>query len=178
VFIISPTKRKRREKMEAVAAVILGVVLFMQAWQLFGLSHPKTTGLVGAAGAIVLVSLLAWQPLPLLSGVKAQALSVSIGTWAIYAALVAAVGLWNFEPRGFGLYSIWAVILAIGQIIYCSATMYSLTGMICGIINVVAFAMVFCYYGLVLSKLRVGTAWVLVIVGVIHGILAASLLMA
>ena len=47
-------------KHREVAAVILGAVLFMHAWQLFGLSHPKTTGIVGAVGAITLTSLVAW----------------------------------------------------------------------------------------------------------------------
>ena len=163
--------------MEALAAVTLGIVLFMHAWQLFGLSHLKTTGMVGAIGAIILTSLVAWQPVAGITGVGPAALSTSIVIWAIYAALVAAVGLWGFDARGLGLFSIFGVAMMVGQIIYCATTVYTLTGIICGIIQAVAFAFLFCYLAIPMEGLRRGTAWVLIVVGVIHALLAVTMLM-
>jgi len=163
--------------MEVVAALALGVIVFMQAWQLFGLSESKTTGIVGAAGAITLVALVALQPLPMLTGVPAAALSASTLIWAVYAALVAAVGLWGFDPRGLGLYSAYAAVVMIGQIVYCIATTFTLVGIICGIVQLVAFAMLFFYLAIPFNGLKKATAWVLVVVGPIHGVLAAMMLM-
>lgn len=163
--------------MEAVAAVVLGVVVFMHAWQLFGFLEPKTTGMVGAVGAIALVALVGWKPLRTLTEISGAALSASVLIWAIYAALVAAVGLWNFGSRGLGLYSAYAAVMMIGQIIYCGATAFTLAGIICGLIQAVAFAMLFLYLAIPLKVLKKATAWVLVFVGPIHGILAAMMLM-
>ena len=163
--------------MEAVAALALGVVVFMQAWQLFGLSEPKTTGIVGAAGAITLVALVAFKPLPILTGVSAAALSASALIWAVYAALVAAVGLWGFDARGLGLYSAYAAVVMIGQIVYCIVAKFTLAGIICGVVQLVAFALLFFYLAIPFNVLKKATAWVLVVVGPIHGILAALMLM-
>lgn len=163
--------------MEALAAVILGVVLFMHAWQLFGLSHPKTTGIVGAVGAITLASLVIWQPIARITEVGPGALSISIAIWAIYAALVAAVGLWGFDTRGLGLYSIFAAVLMVAQVVYCTATVYTLTGLICGIIQAVAFVVLFCHLAIPMAGLRRGTAWVLIVVGVVHALLGGMMIM-
>ena len=164
--------------MDAVAGLLLGVVLFMQAWQLFGLSQSKTTGIVGVAGAIGLASLLvAGKPLDMFTKTPVEALAISVMLWAIYAALLAGEGLWGIDPRGFGLYSIWAAVGAIGQVSYCLiAPHYSLGGIICGAVNIVAFGMVFFYLGVPFKGLRLSTAWVLVVVGVIHGLLSGMML--
>lgn len=159
--------------MEAVASIVIGAVLFMHAWQLFGLSHPKTTGLVGAVGAIALASLVVWKPLALLTKVTPEAVSTSVLVWAIYAALVAAVGLWDFDPRGLGLYSIFAAVAMIGQIIYCAATTYILSGLIGGIILAIAFGILFFHLAIPIVRLRLATAWVLIVVGVVGGVLGA-----
>jgi hypothetical protein len=163
--------------MEAVASLALGVVVFMQAWQFFGLSESKTTGIVGAAGAIALVALVAFKPLPMLTGVSAAAFSASALIWAVYAALVAAVGLWGFAPRGLGLYSAYAAVVMIGQIIYCIAAQFTLVGLLCGIVQLVAFTILFFYLAIPFHVLKKATAWVLVVAGPIHGILGALVLM-
>ena len=163
--------------MEAVAAMVLGAVLFMHAWQLFGLSQPKTTGIVGAAGAIVFASLLAWQPIAMVTKVGAAPFSTSVVVWAIYAALVAAVGLWGFDARGLGLYSIFGAVVMVGQMVYCTATVYVLVGLICGLIQAVAFAILFSYLAIPLARLRLPTAWVLLVVGVVHALLGAVILL-
>ncbi len=155
--------------MGPVVALIVSVVVFMHAWQLFGLSEPKTTGIVGAVGAIALAALAV--------KVAPEAFATSVLIWAIYAALVAAVGLWGFGSRGLGLYSAYAAVAMIGQIIYSSGTEFSLAGIICGVIQAVAFALLFFHLAIPLDTLKKATAWVLVVVGPIHGILAAMLLM-
>jgi hypothetical protein len=112
------------------------------------------------------------------AGVSAASFSVSMLTWAVYATLVAAVGLWDFDPRGLGLYSAWAAVAMLGQIVFSVVTKFSLTGVICGSIQFVAFAMLFFFLAIPFKGLKRATAWVLVVVGPIHGILAALLLAA
>lgn len=163
--------------MEAVTALALGIVVFMQGLQILGLSAPKTTGIVGAAGAIVLIALIALKPFPMLmAGASAAAFSTSMLIWAVYATLVAAVGLWDFDPRGLGLYSAMAAIAMLGQVVFSIVTKFSLTGIICGTIQFIAFAMLFFYLAIPFKALKKATAWVLVVVGPIHGILAVLLL--
>lgn len=162
--------------MEMVSALTLGLVVFMHAWQLFGLSESKTTGIVGAAGAIILALLIAWKPLPMVTKVAAEALAIPMAVWAVYAALVAGVGLWNFDPRGLGFYSAYAAVTMIVQIIYCIIAQFTLAGLICGIVQMVAFALLFFYLATRFDVLKKVTAWVLVVVGPIHGILAVLLL--
>ena len=112
-----------------------------------------------------------------MTGVEPGALSISIAVWAAYAALVAAVGLWGFDTRGLGLYSIFAAALMIGQIVYCTVTVYALAGLICGIVQAVAFAVLFCHLAIPIAGLRRGTAWVLIVVGVVHALLGGMMLM-
>jgi len=163
--------------MEAVAAVVLGAVVFLHAWQLFGLAESKTTGLVGAAGALALAALAIWKPAPMLSKAAVEAMAASTLIWAIYAALVAAVGLWDFGPRGLGLYSVYAAVMMIGQIIYCVVGRLFLAGLICGIVQFVVFGMLFFYLAIPFNILKKATAWVLVVAGPIHWVLAALMLM-
>lgn len=63
------------------------------------------------------------------------------------------------------------------QVIYCIATKFSLAGIICGIVQLVAFVLLFLYLAIPFNALKKATAWVLVVVGSIHGILAAMMLM-
>jgi hypothetical protein len=162
---------------EALAGIMLGAVVFMQAWQLFGLSAPRTTGTVGALGAVALVVLAAWQPVPTLTASTNEAVATSFLVWATYAALVAAVGLWEVEDRGLGLYGVFGLVIMIGQIIYGLAIRPSAAATICGLVQGAAFLMLFLYLGLAMAGLRRVTAWVLLVAGVVHVVLAALLLM-
>jgi hypothetical protein len=164
--------------MEALAGIILGAVVFMHAWQLFGLSAPRTTGTVGALGAVALVALAVWQPVPALTAATLEAIATSLFVWAIYAALVGAIGLWAFEDRGLGLYSLFGLVIMIGQIVYGIAIKPSLASTLCGIAQGVAFLLLFLYLGLAMANLRKVSAWVLLVVGIVHAVLAALMLTA
>lgn len=151
--------------MEVVIGFTLGAVFFMQGCEYFGLSQPKTTGVVGVIGAIVLASLAIWKPLAALANVPMEALAATSVLLAIYAALVAAVGLWDSDSRGLGLYSAFAGVIALVGAIYMLVTGTVLLPVLCQAITAVAFGMVFFYVGLPSKGLRVATAWVLVIAG-------------
>ena len=161
--------------METVASLLVAVVMFLHAWQFFGLSEPKTTGIVGAVGAVGLGGLVIFKPLLPLSKVDLSALSSSVVVWAIYAALVAAVGLWNFDTRGFGLYSILAALWMLGQVYYTAAVKYTLGGLLEGVFLMVAFGMLFFYWAVPFKVLRRATAWVLVVVSVLVFLLNGAL---
>lgn len=163
--------------METVAALALGIVVFMQGLQILDLSAAKTSGIIGAAGAIVLIALMALKPLPLLlAGGSLSAFSTSMLVWALYATLVAAVGLWGFDARGLGYFSAYGAIAMLLQVLYCIVTKTSPIGIICGITQFIAFAMLFFYLALPMKGLKKATAWVLAAAGVIHGVLGALIL--
>ena len=160
--------------MEVVIAIILSAVLYMQGLQYLGnsqpktqgagaLAGPKTVGLVAGVGALALASLAIFRPLNVLTKSEPEAIATATFVLAIYAALVAAVGLWDFDPRGLGWYSGFAALSMLGQIYSTSVVAYTLAGIIEGIVLFVAFGVVFLYLALRMESLRALTAWVLLI---------------
>jgi hypothetical protein len=68
--------------------------------------------------------------------------------------------------------------VAICQIIYCLAIVSSLAGLLCGMTQTAVFAMLFLHLGAPIAALKKLTAWVLLVGGLVHGGLAALMLMA
>ncbi len=160
--------------MEVVMGYVLGAILFLQGCQYLSLSHPRSTGIVGAAGAILLSSLVAFKPLAPLAKIPTEALVATAALWAIYAGLVAAVGLWDFDTRGFGLFGVFAAVISLVAVIYGATAGYTLLPILCSAIATVAFAMVFIYAGTPIKGLQAATGWVLGVAGVamivLHGL--------
>jgi hypothetical protein len=93
--------------MEAVVAIVVGVVVFVQAWRLFGPAVNRATQIVGMAGAILLAGLIVLKPLPLLTASSLSAVATSTAIYAVYAALTAGVDTEGPEARGLGLFAVW-----------------------------------------------------------------------
>ena len=113
--------------MEAVFLVLVGAMLFSQAWHMMGLySDGRTVGIV--VGGLGLLSLAAITLDPMLltgSGISAanhlSELTVTkmlIGVWAVYGVVVAAQAMWDLEERAIAFYSAAAAAVSIVSFFY------------------------------------------------------------
>ena len=94
--------------MEIVFLILLPAALWAHAWYLLGFyTNPRTLGLIAAGVAIALLAHVVQAPLGMLSTASTAAMSAFILIWAVYALLVAAVGLWGFDERTVGFYSLF-----------------------------------------------------------------------
>ena len=162
--------------MELIFNVLLGSTLFMYAWQMFGVSERKTTGIVGAVGALGIVSIATFKPVAMLTKVEAAPMAVLMFVGATYCALVAATGLWDFDTRGLGFWSILGVVTGLGQLAYSVSVAYHLSGIIEGIGLSVAFAVLFFHLGLRNQGLRLVTAWVFLVVSILFVLLTVGII--
>ena len=101
--------------MEALALVIIGVVLFTQSWYLLRLIDTKVMGIVAAAGALTLGGLVIFQPVAPTTAIAGSVLGALILVLVIYCAALAGIGLWGFDPRALGFYSILLAILMLAM---------------------------------------------------------------
>ena len=116
--------------MEAVFLVLIGAMLFSQAWHMMGLySDGRSVGVV--IGGLGLASLGAIMLDPMLltgSGDKPigpathlAELTVTkglIGVWAVYGVAVAAQTIWDFEERAIAFYSAVATAVTVVSFFY------------------------------------------------------------
>ena len=113
--------------MEAVFLVLVGAMLFSQAWHMMGLySDGRTVGIV--VGGLGLLSLAAITLDPMLltgSGISAanhlSELTVTkmlIAAWAVYGVVVAAQAMWDLEERAIAFYSAAAAAVSIVSFFY------------------------------------------------------------
>lgn len=94
--------------MEAAALVVLGAVLFAQAWNLLRFTDLKSVGVIAGVGAILLGLLVFMSPLkPAATMVDPSATAIFVLLAALYAAGLAAVALWGLDQRTLGFYSIF-----------------------------------------------------------------------
>ena len=112
--------------MEAVFLVLIGALLFSQAWHMMGLySDGRTVGVV--VGALGLLSLVAITLDPMLltgSGSAENHLSELtvtkglIAVWAVYGVVVAAQSLWDLEERAVAFFSAATAAVSIVSFFY------------------------------------------------------------
>lgn len=116
--------------MEAVFLVLIGAMLFSQAWHMMGMySDGRTAGII--IGGLSLISLAAITLDPMLltgSGDKAitpatnlAELTVTkllVGVWAVYGIAVAAQMIWDYEERAIAFYSAMAMAVTAASFFY------------------------------------------------------------
>ena len=108
--------------MDLLFLMMLPGLLWVQSWYLLGFfTSARTLGLIGAAVAVVLLSIVVFQErLPLIVNIDrptdlllapSTPISIFVLVWAVYSFLVAGVYLWGFDARGLGFYSffLWVV---------------------------------------------------------------------
>lgn len=100
--------------MELVAVVLFGIVLFAHSWNLLRRTDLKLPGMIAGTVAIILLLLMAFKPVGPRYAASGEAVTLCILLPTVYAASLAAVGLWGFDPRALGYYSAFN---AVGQLL-------------------------------------------------------------
>ncbi len=107
--------------MESFVFIVIGAVLFAQGWNLIRVVDLRTVGFLAGAGAIGILGVITIGDIPMASDGISMAVAVSMAVLlAMYAAVLAAVGLWDFDSRTLGLYSLFLaiVVLVLGVGVY------------------------------------------------------------
>jgi len=151
--------------MEALVFVIIGAVLFTQAWNLLRLIDTKVMGMVAATGALALGALVVWQPVAPVTAVGGGVLATLILVAVIYCAALAGIGLWGFDPRALGLYSIFLAILMLALVGYfmlgfnpAAVVISTLSGVVCLILTVL-FGLLFFLLAPPFRRIQLIVSW-------------------
>ena len=170
--------------MEAVFLVLVGAMLFSQAWHMMGLySDGRTVGVV--IGGLALVSLVAATlDAMLLTGSGDSSISAAnhlseltvtkglIVVWAVYGVVVAAQALWDYEERAVAFYSAVTMAVTVVAFLYYAgsleprygeATWLSLSA--ATLLLSIMSAMVFFALGFTFRSIRPVAAWFLLLGG-------------
>ncbi len=105
--------------MEILFLFVVSAVLWAHSWHMLNLyTDPRTMGFVGAAGAITLLGVVLFgQNLIIIPGTEAPLMAFVL-MWALYAAILAAVGLWGFDERTLGFYSLFLAVVSLLYVAY------------------------------------------------------------
>ena len=105
--------------MEIAFLFILPAALWTHSWHLMGhYSNDRALGVVGAGVAIALLGLvMTWQGSVIIKGSEAP-LAALILAWAVYGALLAAVGIWGFDQRTLGHYGLFLALVSVIFVVY------------------------------------------------------------
>ena len=175
--------------MIALFLILLGALLFAQAWYLLGLySDPRTMGLIVAALALGVAATVggSFDPV-ILSKDAALPLAAFRGfvvLWAVYGAAVAAHGLWGFEERAIGFHALflWATSMVyvalpwmFDESVISNGTAIVLSGS-ATILSLLS-AMVFFHLAIPFRELRNVAGWFLLIGSVLIGILGFAVVL-
>ena len=88
-------------EIEIAVILLIGAVLFAHSWQLLGRTDLKVPSIIALTVAIVAITLVAGMAA---SGFPDVGVIMPILV-VVYAASLAGVGLWGFNPRALGFYS-------------------------------------------------------------------------
>lgn len=121
--------------MEPFALIVLGAVLYVQAWNLLRLTDIKIVGMISAAAALALGALVVFQTLPLATvGSRdvdhGTAVGAMIALWAIYAAALAGVALWDMKERALGFLGLFLAVTSLAFMVYFWDALGTLDGVI------------------------------------------------
>ena len=167
--------------MEALFLTLVAAVLFTQAWYLLGMfADPRTMGLIagGLALGLLLTAAAGSMSAPVVispDGDTAPLLAAVRGLillWAVYAAALAAHGLWGFEERALGFHALllWVlalIILSLPFTVFTESDQLSGDGAIVisasSLVLAVLPAMVFFHIAVPFRELKAVTAWFLLV---------------
>ena len=170
--------------MEAVFLVLIGALLFSQAWHMMGLySDGRTVGVVIGGLALASLGAIMLDPM-LLTGSGDRTISAAnhlseltvtkglIAVWAVYGIVVAAQTIWDYEERAVAFYSAVATAVTVVSLLYYfgnleprygEAPWLSLSA--ATLLLSVMSAMVFFALGFAFRSMRPVAAWFLLVGG-------------
>ena len=174
--------------MEIVFLLLLPAALWAHAWYMLGYyTNPKTLGLIAGIVAIALLGLVLFkQDIIIVSGTEGPFTALVL-VWAVYAVLIAGVGLWGFEERAVGFYSLFLWVVSLVFVGYYflggdllsgggAATLSWLLGLVSLVLSVLA-AFLFFYLAFPLPRLRMVTGWFFLILSIIVALLGGLLVL-
>jgi hypothetical protein len=169
--------------MEAIFLLAIAAVLWLQAWNYLGfVGDLKTVGLVAIAVALGLLALMTFYPAPAaaITTASGAGLYSLIGLWALYAAILAAVGLWGFEEKALGYYGLLLAVVSFALGLYFLIGDVTAPAVVSSTMGVVAFALgvvsalVFFRYAIPFPRMQLATGWVILVVSIIVAILGVG----
>lgn len=168
--------KKGGNVMEAAVLFLYGALLYAQSWDLFRLTSPRTTAIVGAGVGISLIGFVLFKPLNLLTQADPWAILSGVPLLGIYALLLAATGLWDFDRRAMGLFAALLGVLSLAFALYFSVTVPSLWLAVGGVLLALALALYFVLEGLQFRArgFELLTAWITLIVGIVWSLMAGG----
>ena len=105
--------------MEIAFLFLIPALLWAQSWHMLGFyDNARTLGLVSAAVAVALLGLVIFGGDIVVNQGSEGPLTAFILVWAIYAALLAAIGLWGFDDRTLGFYSLFLAVVSLVFVAY------------------------------------------------------------
>ena len=124
--------------MEGVFFMLVGAALFAQSWYILGMyAEGRTMGVVVGGLGLLSLATITFAPTLLTSeGLKAfipedvvtaetTVLKGLIITWALYTVGVAANGLWDFDERAIGFYSVFLAVASLVPFLYFAVELES-----------------------------------------------------
>ena len=170
--------------MEAVFLVLVGAVLFSQAWHMLGLySDGRSVGVIIGGLSLLSLGAVLLEPL-LLTGTGDKTISAAnhlseltvtktlIIVWAVYGIAVAAQALWDQDERAVGFFSAVVAAVTVFSFFYYAGTLgprygdptwlsFSAATLLLSVVS----AMVFFALGFTFRGLRPVAAWFLLLGG-------------
>jgi len=104
--------------MEPFIFIIIGAVLFVHGWNLIRVVDLRTVGFLAAAASIGLAALVLLQKTVTVTDASNEVVTALAVLLALYAAVLAAVGLWDFDVRTLGLYAIFLAAAMVGYAVF------------------------------------------------------------
>lgn len=139
--------------MEPFIFIIIGAVLFVHGWNLIRVVDLRTVGFLAAAAAIGLSALVLLQETERVTDASDSSITALAVLLALYAAVLAAVGLWDFDVRTLGLYAIFLAVAMVGYTVYffdilatSDTGLISTLGGVVTLVLAIVFALLFVAY--------------------------------
>ena len=178
--------------MEGIGLALIGAALFSHSWHILGLfSDGRTVGtLMAAIGLTLLISLtfepqivgsLGRNPIEQLGEINVT--KGLIVLWAIYAAIVAAQGIWDLEERALGFFSIALVGGSVVFLLFFLQLM--LTGAEASVIIPFVLAgglmslvglLLFFYMAIPFPALRQATGWLMLVGSIVVAVIGLAMI--
>lgn len=124
--------------MSALGFILIAVIVFMLGWQLIGVTDAKTTGIIAGAAALLMGASVVFQGATVFGSTSTAPIGALLLLWAIYGALIAAMGAFNVGGRALGLY---ALLLSLAMLAF--AAWFFANGLTAGVLVTLVVAVPF-----------------------------------
>jgi hypothetical protein len=124
--------------MSALGFILLAVIVFMLGWQLIGVTDAKTTSIIAGTAALLMGASVVFQGATVFGASSTAPIGALLLLWAIYGALIAAMGIYNTGGRALGLY---ALLLSLAMLAF--AGWFFTNGLTAGVLVTLVVAVPF-----------------------------------